>query len=271
MRLPINSLLLLLLPLIASAEQSPLRRFPYPFSHLVTFASDVDMQSPQNGAALHRLINEDIGLPISDSLWVSGTSVNASSLFVGASTLNRQSSGVKNHAVFGLLLRQWHRGNIDHFHSWQDDAAPPLSEEFTQALRLSAAVTTINLSSPPSALSGVHYYNLRIYFNSPPPPDLSLRVYDQTGLIATASVALLKAGMKVKAATDQPPFIVEVMTDVPADVGLPQNRTSLDLLKVVRLELNAPSCKSGCTAAVTKVEHLSVVKRSCCSCRFSKQ
>src|SRR4051812_10624643 len=50
----------------AVEPNSAIRLLPYPYAHVVSFASDVDAQRPWHGAAIHRIFNEDLGLTISD-------------------------------------------------------------------------------------------------------------------------------------------------------------------------------------------------------------
>src|SRR3954471_8503746 len=89
------------------SKSAGLRALPYPHSHVITFVSDADEQAPWYAASLHRLLNEKLGLPVSDSLWVHGSSSGSSFLFRGPGALNREPSGIDNHATYALLLRQW--------------------------------------------------------------------------------------------------------------------------------------------------------------------
>ena len=164
------------------AESAPaVRLLPYPFADVVSFASDVDGQRPWHGAAIHRVFNEEIGLPISDSLWPQGDSVNASSLFFGPGRLNRASSGVGTEPTFALLLRQWHRGNIDHFHSWQEDGPFELRNEIKPPLELSGVRTEQRLPDVHPDLAPQMSQNVRFYFSAEPPPDLQIVVHDEQG------------------------------------------------------------------------------------------
>lgn len=119
-----------------SCSENGVRDFPYPFGSLISYSSDVDMQSPSDGEIIHDFFNENLGLPISDSVWVEGTSA-ASSFFrsvqEGVDLADRR--GLETHLnytrlyekdlpTYLRLLRVWHRGNADHFHSWQDGNIP---------------------------------------------------------------------------------------------------------------------------------------------------
>jgi len=239
-----------------------IRRFPYPFGHMVTFASDVDSQAPWHGAAIHSLINGRLGLPVSDSLWVQGSSISASSLFLGALDLNDRPSGVARHTTFGLLLREWHRGNIDTFHSWQDDAVPPLSQRLAQPVKLAAASTIIPIVAGPELLASFHYRHLRLYFSSAPPADLSLRLHDKNSRTVTIGVAQVRAGLAVKPDPSAPPHMVEILVGVPPDVGTPVHRDGFDLFRLQRLELFAPSCAKECTVAIERIDRDGFSRRS---------
>src|SRR5215470_12406743 len=127
------------------AQRDVVRPMPYPFSHLLTIASDVDLQTPWQGNAVHRVINREIGLPMSDSVWVQVADPTGSSFFSGYTTLNRNPSKVDDLPIFALLLRQWHRGEIDTFHSWQGDDIFALRNLITPAARLASASTRIAL------------------------------------------------------------------------------------------------------------------------------
>ena len=250
---------------IALSAQSPgagagtlIRRFPYPFTHMVAMASDVDTQAPWHGAAIHRVINEQIGLPLSDSLWVLGGSQGASSLFVADDELNGRPSRVGTHTTFGLLLRQWHRGNVDTFHSWQDDSIPPLQEPLRAAVRLTAATTTIRVMAPPVELTSLDYRHLRLHFSAAPPEDLWLRLHGK-GRVVVVSVAHMRAGRAVTVDRTRPPYIVEIVLGVAPDQGPPE---PFNLAHLEQVELHAFSCAKGCPVAVTRLERDGFSRRS---------
>jgi hypothetical protein len=238
----------------AGAAPARVRALPYPFAHLVTVISDVDMQAPWHGAAIHRVINEEIGLPLSDSLWVQGSSMAASSLFVGPTEPNRRPSGVPGHTTAGLLLRQWHRGNIDHLHSWQDDGAAVLRKAFPQPVRLAAAATRVTLESPPKILASFYFQHLRLVFSAPPPPDLSLVLEDGSGRRTTVGVDAVRAGRAVKLDPSVPPYMTDVIVGTLPDVGVTATREQLDPFGIVAVELHASSCASGCSAALERID-----------------
>lgn len=185
-----------------------IRPLPYPFSHLITFASDVDMQTPLLAEAVHRVINEDMGLPMSDSAWVQGHQ-STPSFFARMEQLNTALSGVENHPVFGFLLRQWHRGNVDVLHSWQDDNCYQLVNDFRKPLVWRDGLIHVELPAAPPEVASLTYTHLRLYFTSPPPPDLYLTLRDEAGRELVIDYAAVRDGRRVqfKAAA---PYIVEV-------------------------------------------------------------
>ena len=69
----------------AYADQTPssiIRALPYPFHHVVSFSDDTDELKPWHEAALHRVFNQELGLPITDSIWPHGSD-RLSTLFLG--------------------------------------------------------------------------------------------------------------------------------------------------------------------------------------------
>jgi hypothetical protein len=110
----------------AQAEAGPLRLLPYPFEHMVTISSDVDAQPAWYGSALHHRMNDALGLQIADSFWVSANvgAGSSSSLFRSIDQRNDSPSEIAGRSVFRLLLRDFHRGNYDQLHSWQNDGLP---------------------------------------------------------------------------------------------------------------------------------------------------
>jgi hypothetical protein len=234
------------------AESAPaVRLLPYPFADVVSFASDVDGQRPWHGAAIHRVFNEEIGLPISDSLWPQGDSVNASSLFFGPGRLNRASSGVGTEPTFALLLRQWHRGNIDHFHSWQEDGPFELRNEIKPPLVLSGVRTEQRLPDVHPDLAPQMSQNVRFYFSTEPPPDLQIVVHDEQGKSMSFDAASIARGKNIQYEVGKSGWIVEVL--IPASPSDPL-ALAVSPLSIDRVELVAPSCRGGCAASLTRIE-----------------
>jgi hypothetical protein len=56
-----------------TSPASIIRPLPYPFHHVVSFSDDTDELKPWHEMALHRVFNEEMGLPISDAIWPHGS------------------------------------------------------------------------------------------------------------------------------------------------------------------------------------------------------
>jgi hypothetical protein len=233
------------------AESVPLfRSFPYPFGHSISFASDVDMQKPSHGAGIHRVFNEELGLTISDSLWPHGGNITSSSLFLGPDQVNRTPSGLGSIPTFALLLREWHRGNIDHFHSWQDDSAVPLRNNFVPHIKLSKLKTSITLPKLIAPILGQRVQNLRLYFSSQPPKDLRVILIEKGGRSASFSIGSAEGTVQLKEGNME--WIKEILIpvdDLPFGGGV-----KLDPLLIEKIDLIAPSCTGGCSVALTRLE-----------------
>ncbi|QOZ33717.1 carboxypeptidase-like regulatory domain-containing protein [Bradyrhizobium sp. CCBAU 53421] len=226
---------------------TPVRVLPYPFSHIVSFAADTDALRPWHGAAIHRFFNEELGLTISDSLWPQG-SEGISAFFVGPGQLNRSPSGIGSESTFALLLREWHRGNIDHFHSWHEDSPLPFRTEIQPPLSLSAARSSLSMSSvglPPQPSR-----NVRFYFSAAPPADLSIMLHDSKGRSSIFGSGGITRGQDIQFEVGPLGWIVEVIVPLQSNsVTRPVDPMSID-----RIEFIAPSCATGCAASLTRVE-----------------
>jgi hypothetical protein len=234
------------------AESAPaVRLLPYPFADVVSFASDVDQQRPWHGAAIHRVFNEEIGLTISDSLWPQGDSSNASSLFLGPGRLNRTSAGAGTEPTFALLLRQWHRGNIDHFHGWQEDGPYELRNEIEPPLVLSDIRTNQKLPDVHPDLISQMSQNVRFYFSAEPPPDLQIILHDEQGKSMSFDAGSIARGKNIQYEVGKSGWIVEVL--IPASPSDPL-ALAISPMLIDRIELIAPSCRGGCAASLTRIE-----------------
>lgn len=246
----------------AAPESGPLRRLPYPFSHMISFASDVDAQMAWHGEAIHSLINERIGLPIASSIWVhghgrrDGIPSGDSYLFKGLASPNRAASGVGGYPVFALLLRGWHKGYYDHFHGWQDDSTFQIRNVLTPPVALRAQVTSVDLP-PPNALMKDPayrrpYQHLRLYFDREPPVDLHLMVSDANGNVATVPRERINFALQV----DRPrgKHIVEALFDVSPDLGLALGIEQLDVSILRNVKLVARSCARGCDTRLYRID-----------------
>ncbi|MFM9975216.1 MAG: hypothetical protein ACKVON_11690 [Beijerinckiaceae bacterium] len=235
----------------AQAEPNPhIRPLPYPFSHVVSFASDVDMQRPWHGAAIHRVFNEELGLTISDSLWPQGSAFS-SVFFLGTNTINRTPSGVGTQPVFALLLREWHRGNVDHFHGWQEDGVLQARSEIDPPLALSSARVSQELPPVHQTMSQQRAQNFRLYFSEQPPPDLTVVVHDQLGRSLSLAAMAQSRGENIQLEVGKFGWIIEVI--IPA-VESEQSNLAISLMQIKRIEIIAPSCAAGCNTKLVRVE-----------------
>jgi hypothetical protein len=244
----------------AIATQNIIRRLPYPFTNMVTFYSDVDLQAPWYGRLMHQLINERLGLPISDSVHVTSAAgvPLESALFKSHAEVNDQPSLVDDHTVAGLLLREWHRGDIDQLHSWYSDYLPQFKFEIREPIAPTADGAEISL--PPAqwmhgyfASANRGYQQLRLYFDREPPVDLEVTLRFKSGAVVTAEQRLVRRGRMVQAQSPPDgPFIVSLVLDAPPDVGIPVP-PGADDKDLTALTLRAASCGAGCAAKLLKL------------------
>lgn len=246
------------------ARGQEMRRLPHPFGQMTTFSSDVDYQVPWHGRAMHRFLNEDLGLPISDSLWVaSSTGANdVSALFRGTSTLSSQSSGVQRHSVFGLLVREWHRGNVDHFHSWTDDMLPQkrimtlqpiaFSEDGSIEVAVSRANWFLNYRDT-GEVRFRGYRQLRLLFDRDPPDDLRVELGFEDGTRRIYPQNLTKLFRTSPSAERSLPATITLFTQdgwpFGADAG-----TSKDPKEIISVFIKSDSCEKICDAKYIGLE-----------------
>jgi len=235
----------------AAADLNPVVRvLPYPFSHVVSFASDVDMQRAWHGKAIHRVFNEEIGLPISDSLWPQGSN-SSSGLFLGPGALNRTASGVGTQPVYALLLREWHRGNIDQMHSWQDDNVYQLRNEINPPLALSAVRNSVTLPEAPASIASQISQNVRFYFSSLPPADLTFVLRDREGKTISLAAGTIAQDTNAPGPGGVPNWYAEVI--IPAVTSNPLV-LAVNPMLIDRVDLISPACASSCGAKLTSVD-----------------
>lgn len=244
---------LMILPMLSSVGSAQgnvdIRGLPYPFSHMETFSSDVDMQAPWRGAAIHRVMNQELGLNLSDSLWPLGSGLS-SSLFSGPSTLNRTPSGVDGLPTFALLLRQWHRGDFDQFHGWSEDGVPQLANEFNPPIGLNGERSRVELPKLKPPADTFRSSLLRLHFDRPPPEDMSITVRDFSGITQIYDSIAVNVGREVQKLSDGSDYIVELQS--PAGTSMAAGTVQLEALASV--EIIAPSCKQGCQTRLTRLE-----------------
>lgn len=237
---------------VLGAAESPaslIRPFPYPFNHVVSFSDDADELRPWHGAAMHRVMNEELGLTASDSLWVSGTD-RLSSIFLGPDTLNRSPSLVDNLPAYALLLREWHRGNIDHFHGWHEDSVYQLRNIIEQPRKLGPS-TTLSLPSVQSFFATQQRHNVRIYFSAEPPADLSVTLVESSGRQLHFPPDQVKHAKALQLQSTPTSAMVEVLIPHDENAFPP---VALNAALIANIELKAPSCSKGCDIAIHRVE-----------------
>ena len=209
------SLVVIMTPLFGSSiasgteDFSRLRELPYPFRHVVSFSDDADELKPWHGAAIHRVFNQELGLPITDSIWPHGSN-RLSTVFLGPDRLNRTPSGVDGLPAYALLLREWHRGNIDQFHGWQEDSSFALRNSFAPGIPLASAHTEVALPPTDSEIANEQRQNVRLYFTDEPPEDLSVTLTDSTGRSLPYGPDQIAKGRQVQLKTGNAGVIVEL-------------------------------------------------------------
>ena len=250
------SLVVVTLPLIGGRTASStddiarLRELPYPFHQVVSFSDDADELKPWHGAALHRVFNQELGLPITDSIWPHGSD-RLSTMFLGPDRLNRTPTGVDGLPAYALLLREWHRGNIDQFHGWQEDSTYQLRNVFEPTITLSSAQTIIDLPPTASDIVNEQRQNVRLYLNGEPPADLSVTLSDRTGRTLTYGPDQIAKGRNVQLKKDSKFTIVELLIPTEGDTF---DHLALNAGEMDHVTLNAPSCSTGCGVSVTRIE-----------------
>ena len=232
-----------------SSPASIIRPLPYPFHHVVSFSDDTDELKPWHEMALHRVFNEEMGLPISDAIWPHGSD-RLSTLFLGPNVPNRTPSGVDDQPTFALLLREWHRGNIDQFHGWNEDSTYQLRNELTPSVAMSSSSLILPIPETDPVVVDQQRQNIRIYFAGDIPNDLSIVLRDNLGQSLTFNEADVQKALRIQ--------VKSTRTDRFVDFIIPRNANNADTLalnlgRLSELQLNAPSCIDGCGLAITKI------------------
>jgi hypothetical protein len=229
------------------------RQYPYPYSGILTFLSDVDLQSPEHGLRIKDFLNNQLGLPISDSLWVFATHKKASAFFVDSALNTRNVSGT-GLPVYDSLVRQWHRGNIDHFHSWQADDLFLIKNEVTPPVALSEARTVLDVESPVFA-TGYTYPTIRLVMDAKPPSDLSIVLVDAQGKEATALPRAVRNGTQSPQG-EEGEYFITITFDETMQSGIDGKKSEdgFSLSQLRSVELVSFSCKEGCNSNVVRVE-----------------
>ena len=253
---------------IARAQPAPaqLRDFPYPFGNAVSFSSDADLQSVAHLKAVHRLLNEQLGLPISDLVFPQidfshypelygfpSYHVATDGLFTGFDQLNR--TPVAGMPAYAAVLREWHRGNIDQFHSWWEDGLPRVGTPgLPRALvdHLNIAVPAIVGADPDPDPSGrpLDYPILGIRLSGDAPADLSLRLVFDSGPTQHVSPAEFADGARAQLER-RPEGGLGLVWNIAARRDGEKRLTFANLRRV---EFLVPSCAQGCGVQVIGVE-----------------
>ncbi|MVT68377.1 hypothetical protein GPL21_25095 [Bradyrhizobium pachyrhizi] len=249
----------------AQSLAADIRPLPYPFGSMITFSSDVDYQTPWQGHSIHRYLNEELGLPITDSFWISSSTGgdNVSALFKSYAGLSTQPSRVGEHSVFGLLLRQWHRGNIDTIHSWADDMLPQFRRVTTDPLPLSAGGISLDLKGAGQwthafeAFGGKDargYQQLRMFFDRDPPNDLVVEAQfadDATYVFPRETTARFR--MSAGKAPSAGPTSVTVILNEPRPIGVMPARDG-PFPALTGLRIKSGSCGASCAVNLVAIE-----------------
>lgn len=240
-------LCLLIGPATRAQNEAPnlVRELPYPFKHVVSFSSDADELRPSHEAAIHRVFNEELGLPISDSLWPHG-SRRLSSLMLGPDRVNDTASTINGHTAFGLLLREWHRGNIDQFHGWNEDSSYQLRDDVRLPLKSGSVRLAFGKTNP--LIVHQQRQNLRLYFDGRAPDDLALTLEDENGERAVYDAATL---VRSHIAADGYDDAIEVF--MPSDKS-GEADLKINAGRLRHITLDAPSCSVSCDATLIRVE-----------------
>ena len=105
-----------------------IREFPYMFDGLYTIGSDCDACSYNFLVKFHQLININLGMNISNSLWIYSytNSTNDITLFHSPNICLPNISTYSgfnslNKSLSNQIIDHYHRGDLDHTHSWYND------------------------------------------------------------------------------------------------------------------------------------------------------
>lgn len=228
-----------------SSAQSFVRDYPYPHTHIVSFTSDADMQYPWFTLGFHDYMNERLGLPISDSLWVQGSVVSLSSILQPNMALNRHSDHIGSDHSFFFLLKQWHRGNIDHFHSWQDDGLLrfTLFEE-KNGLVLKEKTITINATPVLENYRSSHYTNIRFFFSEKPHDAFSIVLCDKYNRTVEISPFAIQEAFSYHTGDDQHPICINLIIDPSKNPFIVFHQKDFSLVNLKTIELRNASDKS---------------------------
>lgn len=251
----------------ALADGGPLiRQYPYPHNSMIGFASDADSQPAWLGAAMHSVLNEDLGLPISDSVFILSARGDHedSAFFRSIDSLHHAQSRYFGHSIVGLLIREWHRGNIDQIHSWTNDTLPQFRFVLPDAVPLSADLRTVQLPKVGFYLSTTQelpeqrgYQQLRLMFNAPPPDDLNVFLNFISDVRVKVDDSLLEKARAYQDWRPGHPYVVTLFLNTTSDLGvvLPPDAASKNLVhNLVSIDLQSENCEADCGVNLLAVE-----------------
>ena len=136
-----------------------IRKIPYPFSCITSFASDCDSQSTEHAFYIHNYLNERLGIPISNSIWIQSEGQLSTSLFNGYENLDDEPLSFINETKYGLVLKYWHRGYFDHIHSWHGDNRYLIKSKITLRIKDELKIEEISQEE-----LKIKYEFIRLYF-----------------------------------------------------------------------------------------------------------
>ena len=137
------------------------------------------MQTPIRGRRIHKFLNQELGLPISDSVFVQSENNLWVSYFLDFGRNFNRNRYETSEPHFIMLLRQWHRGNVDTFHSWQNAGIRTFFEKLDSHGEISNQIKLVELKYPPRNQKGfpdIGEHSLRLHFDGRPPNDLIIHI-----------------------------------------------------------------------------------------------
>lgn len=252
-----------------------IRFVPYPFRGYVAFASDAD--SAETGASLsgQRFLNDHLGLPIASSVFPqfeqNRTSFRAREDGAASSSPptqgitgffrrfydpdNKLSSGLPN--AFNIL-RAWHRGRFDHFHSWYSGGRTLLLRPSLGQLSSSVGVgiDMSELARSARTIDSRQDRVVRMYFSQSLPEDVSVVFELKSGERIQVNTAYLQFSGRIEHDEDNTYFVVVLpFPAISPAFALPSAAAAVSLFDVQSLAIESGSCKElSCGTELIKIE-----------------
>ena len=115
---------------IKNNDRNIIKEFPYMFDGLYSVGSDCDSCSYNFLVRFHQLININLGMNISNSLWIYSYKSNNTKDITLFSSPDIYLSNLSTYSGFNSLnkpisneiIDHYHRGDVDHTHSWYNDS-----------------------------------------------------------------------------------------------------------------------------------------------------